>query len=100
MQAELKLPEKGHDTLPPVPFGASNLAELSEQFYQHRQARQQQVRDWLTSTPPEQFTLQEEERFLDLGLQTALGQYFAGQFVEEAGKLVYASLFAKAGYLN
>ena len=83
-----------------VPFSASNLKELKEQLNQSRLERQEQVRNWLAQTPAEQFGIEEEERFLSLRLQTVTGKNFAGQFVEEEGRLLYASLFAKAGYLN
>lgn len=84
---------------PLVPFSATNLQELREQLNQSRLERQEQVRNWLAQTPAEQFGIQEEERFISLRLQTVMGKNFAGQFVEEEGRLVYASLFAKPGYL-
>lgn len=85
---------------PLVPFSASNLKELREQLNQSRLERQEQVRNWLAQTPAEQFAIEEEERFLSLRLQTLTGKNFAGQFVEEEGRLLYASLFAKPGYLS
>jgi len=85
---------------PLVPFSASNLKELREQLNQSRLERQEQVRNWLAQTPAEQFGIEEEERFLSLRLQTVTGKNFAGQYVEEEGRLLYASLFAKPGYLN
>lgn len=85
---------------PLVPFSTSNLQELREQLNQSRLERQEQVRNWLAQTPAEQFGIEEEERFLSLRLQTVTGKNFAGQFVEEEGRLLYASLFAKPGYLN
>ena len=87
-------------TKPLPPFPASNLQELREQLNQSRCDRQQQVRNWLVETPAEQFELDEEERFLSLRLHTVTGKNFAGQIVEEEGRLVYASLFAKPGYLQ
>ncbi|HBB34958.1 MAG TPA: hypothetical protein DDZ80_15620 [Cyanobacteria bacterium UBA8803] len=85
---------------PLVPFSASNLQELRAQLNQSRLERQEQIRHWLAQTPAEQFEIEEEERFLSLRLQTVTGNNFAGQFVEEEGHLLYASLFAKPGYLN
>lgn len=82
------------------PFWASNLQELREQLNQSRLERQEQVRNWLAETPAEQFAINEEERFLTLRLHTVTGNNFAGQFVEEEGRLMYASLFAKPAYLN
>lgn len=82
-----------------VPFAASNLEELRSQLHQSRLDLQQQVRNAIANTPAENFQTQEEERFLELRLQTVTGNNFAGQFVEEEGNLVYASLFAKPGYL-
>ncbi len=85
---------------PLIPLCASNLQDLREQLNQSRLERQEQVRNWLAETPAQQFEIKEEERFLSLRLQTVTGNNFAGQFVEEEGRLVYASLFAKPGYLN
>jgi hypothetical protein len=82
------------------PFAAHTLPELREQLRISRQERQEEVRDWLARTPAEQFKLQEEERYVDLKLHTVAGLNFAGQVVEEDGKLLYASLFAKPEYLQ
>lgn len=87
------------ETKPLAPFSASNLSELRERLHQSRLKRQQQARTWLAHTPREQFEVKEEERFMSLRLQTVTGKHFAGQFVEEEGRLVYASVFAKPGYL-
>jgi len=76
-------------------FSARNLQELRKQLLQSRVERQEQVSNWVARTPAEKFKISETERFLDLRLQTAIGKKFAGQFVEEKGRLVYASLFAK-----
>jgi hypothetical protein len=84
---------------PLVPLCASNLQELREQLNQSRLERQEQVRNWLAQTPKQKFQIKEEERFMTLRLQTVTGKNFAGQFVEEEGRLLYASLFAKPGYL-
>jgi hypothetical protein len=84
---------------PLLPFSASNLQELREQLNQSRLERQEQVRNWLAQTPKQNFQIKEEERFMSFRLQTVRGKNFAGQFVEEEGRLLYASLFAKPGYL-
>lgn len=91
--------EKNLDVKPLPRLDASNLKELREQLQQSRAQRQEQVRNWLSETPAEQFEIKEEERFIKLKLQTVIGHNFAGQFVEESGRLVYGSLFAKPGYL-
>ncbi|HEY9851649.1 MAG TPA: DUF6569 family protein [Leptolyngbyaceae cyanobacterium] len=83
----------------PVPFPASNLQELRYQLQKNRQQLQEKVIDQLAKTPAEKFSINEEERFCELRLNTAIGNNFAGQFVEDAGKLVYASIFAKPEYL-
>ncbi len=83
----------------PLPFEASNLTELREQLAKSRDRFQEKVQDHLQNTPKEKFEIQEEERFLSLHLKTALGNNFAGQFVENDGQLAYASLFAKPEYL-
>lgn len=84
---------------PLVPFSASNLQELRERLNQSRLERQEQVRNWLAQIPKQKFQIKEEERFMSLSLQTVKGKNFAGQFVEEEGRLLYASLFAKPRYL-
>jgi hypothetical protein len=84
----------------PTPFPARNLQELRAQLRHSRQALEKQVSDWLARTPHEKFRLQEEERFLNLRLLTVTGNSFAGQVVEDGGRLVYASLFAKPEYIS
>lgn len=84
---------------PPLPFAASNLQEVRSLLHESRLALQEQVRNHLAQTPAEKFQIKEEERFLNLRLSTVTGKNFAGQFVEEEGRLVYASLFAKPGYI-
>ncbi len=91
--------EKDFEVKPLIDFTASNLKELRSQLQQSRLRHQEQVRNWLAEIPVEQFEVQEEERFLELRLQTVIGNNFVGQFVEEEGRLVYASMFAKPGYL-
>jgi hypothetical protein len=83
----------------PQPFAASSLAELRPALAESRRERLGQVHDALARTPAERFQKQEEERFLDLRLFTALGQNFAGQYVEQDGRLVYVSLTARSKYL-
>jgi hypothetical protein len=82
------------------PFKAENLAQLREKLQQSRQQIQESVRQSLVKTPWESFEIQEEERFLSLQLSTAIGKNFAGQFVQEEGQLVYASLCAKPEYFS
>ena len=84
---------------PLVPFSACNLGELREQLNQSRLKCQEKVHQWLARTPREQFQVKEEERFMSLRLQTVTGKNFVGQFVEEEGRLVYASLFPRSRYL-
>ncbi|EDX74094.1 hypothetical protein MC7420_4079 [Coleofasciculus chthonoplastes PCC 7420] len=84
----------------PIPFAAHTLTQLRQHLHQSRLEKQEQVRYGLAQTPVETFNVQEEERFCDFRLKTALGKNFAGQFVEESGQVVYASLFAKPEYLS
>lgn len=84
----------------PRPFAATNLRELREQLQQSRLQLQQQVRGYLEKTPAQKFEVREEERFLNMRLQTATSKDFAGQFVEEEGELVYASLFATPEFFS
>ncbi|HAZ48786.1 MAG TPA: hypothetical protein DDW76_09700 [Cyanobacteria bacterium UBA11369] len=83
----------------PVTFAASSLLQLRSQLQESRHRLQSKVTSQLANTPAEQFNVQEEERFCELRLKTALGNNFAGQFVEEKGRVVYASIFAKPEYL-
>jgi len=82
-----------------LPFVANSLRELRQQLVASRQARFQQVHDWLQRTPADQFDRQEEENYLGLRLYTASGKNFVGQFVEDEGRLVYASVAARSKYL-
>jgi hypothetical protein len=83
----------------PAPFAVCSLPELRRQLAESRRQRQDHLRAVLARTPAEQFDKQEEERFLNLRLFTALGENFSGQYVEEGGRVVYASLCARPQYL-
>ncbi len=92
-RAALPLPERR-------PFAATSLAELRSQLRASRQERLDCVRGWLERTPAQQFAHQEEERYLDLRLYTAQGEDFAGQYITDEGRLVYASLTARQRQLQ
>jgi hypothetical protein len=81
-----------------VPFYAKNLAELRQRLVESRQQMYAEVQSNLANTPSEQFEVTKVEKFLSLQLKTINGNNFAGEFVEEEGKLVYASMFAKLEY--
>ncbi|AFY58757.1 hypothetical protein Riv7116_6421 [Rivularia sp. PCC 7116] len=81
-----------------IPFSATNLAELRQQLIESRQQMYAEVQSNLAKTPPEQFEVTKQEKFLNLRLKTIEGNNFAGEFVEEDGNLVYASVFAKSEY--
>lgn len=83
----------------PLAFPVGSLQKLRQKLEKNRLNLQKQVLKNLENTPQEKFKLKEEERFLNFRLQTAEGNNFAGQFVEEDGQVVYASLFAKPKYL-
>ena len=84
---------------PITPFSAMNLAELRQQLVESRQQIYAEVQSNLANTPLEKFEVTKEEKFLDLQLKTVEGTNFAGEFVEEQGNLVYASVFAKSEYV-
>jgi hypothetical protein len=86
--------------LPVLPFAAGSLRELRAQLFASRQARVLRIQEWLSRTPADPLDRREEEGYLGLRLYTAAGKRFVGQFVEDAGRLVYASLTARAGYLE
>lgn len=99
--AAMYLEQKGETTpQKAVPFAARSLQEVRSQLRESRLQLQESLRKSLKETRGEHFQVQEEERFLGLRLKTAIGQNFAGQFVEEEGQLVYASLFAKPEYFQ
>lgn len=81
-----------------TPFPAKNLADLRQQLVESRQQMYAEVQNNLANTPSENFEVTKEEKFLDLRLKTIQGNNFAGEFVEEDGNLVYASVFAKSEY--
>ncbi|RMH72700.1 MAG: hypothetical protein D6680_18415 [Cyanobacteria bacterium J007] len=93
---------KGEAVREPIaePFPVKSLAELRESLQDSRQQLQQTLQENLAKTPQQTFEVREEERFLNLRLKTAIGDQFAGQFVEADDELIYASLFAKPEYLN
>ena len=84
----------------PAPFAARSLAELSQKLAEARQQREERLQRALQAVPRERLQRQEEERFLGLRLYTAQSERFAGQYVEEDGRLVYASLAATPRYLD
>lgn len=77
-------------------FSAQTLPELRRELLDRRYWQQQQVNHWLAKTPADKFTIKEEERLGKLRLYAMTGHNFAGQYVEEKEKLVYASVFAKS----
>jgi hypothetical protein len=84
----------------PEPLPGRNLAELRGQLEQVRQIRAERIRAALARMPVERLRREEQERYLNLRLYTASGERFAGQYVEEDGRLVYASLSARSQWLQ
>ncbi len=76
-------------------FAASNLQELRQELQQSRQQLRDHLSHCLVKTPAQTFEVKQEESFLSLTLNTAIGSDFSGQFVEEDGQLLYLSLYAK-----
>lgn len=81
-------------------FAVNNLSELRQSLQELRSERSQEIKNSLAAIPAQNFQVSEEERFCDFRLKTAISQNFAGQFVEDSGQLVYASLFAKPDFLE
>jgi hypothetical protein len=75
-------------------LGGRTLAELRGRLADRRDARQRELVEALAKTPSGPFAFKEEERYVDLRLLTATSPRFAGQVVEERGRVVYASLTA------
>jgi hypothetical protein len=97
--AALQFENDGRPLPSPEPLAARSLLELRRQVAFLRKERQQRMLELLARTPSERFQRREEERYLDLRLCTAEGKNFAGQYVEQDGAVVYASLFARPAYL-
>lgn len=84
----------------PEPLPAGNLRELRGQLELARQRRGDRVRAALARMPVERLKRAEQERYLNLRLYTVSGENFAGQYVEEEGRLVYASLSSRTKWLQ
>jgi hypothetical protein len=80
---------------PAEPLPATTLPQLRSALAESRQSRLRAMYDGLASAQPERFDKREEERYLGLRLFTAISQKFAGQYVLDEGRLVYASLSAR-----
>ncbi len=78
----------------PEPFEADSLSALRNTLQHERQLREQKVLNWLNQIPHEPVKIEEEERYLDLRMNTVEGEHLAGQFIIDENRLVYASLFA------
>ncbi len=84
----------------PEPLPAGDLRELRARLELARQQRTERVRENLARMPAQRFERTEEERYLQMRLYTVGGEHFAGQYVEDDGQLVYASLFARGKVLD
>jgi hypothetical protein len=74
---------------------ASTVEELRVALETDRRAVTEEVRAALADAPWQPTELVEQERFLDLRLSTVQGAGLAGQLVNDADRLVYASIFAR-----
>ena len=80
---------------PALPYRAGNLAELRAELERDRAARMERVASWLAEPAVGgEWSVAEEERYLDLRLSTVTGDGIAGQVVTRDGRPVYASLFS------
>ena len=95
MELERQIEER-----PALPFAARNLGELRSELTASREARIRRVHGWLARTPADRLERQEQESYLGLKLFTGTGKDFVGQYVEDEGRLVYASLTARTRYLE
>jgi hypothetical protein len=98
--AALETEERSPEAQVPELLPARDLPGLRRELTGLRARRQQHILDVLARTPAEHFDRREEDRYLDLRLYTALGERYAGQYVEQDGRAVYASLFARAHWLS
>ncbi|MEV5411226.1 DUF6569 family protein [Thermopolyspora sp. NPDC052614] len=75
------------------PYEADGPAELRAELARDRAARMDEIASWMAVPASGTWTVQEEERYLDLRLSTVTGDHVAGQVVTDGERLVYASLF-------
>jgi hypothetical protein len=85
---------------PALPFAADSLLELRDKLIASRADRLQRILGWLARTPADRLDRHEAESYLGLKLFTATGKHYVGQYVEDEGRLVYASLTARAAFLE
>ncbi|MVU81510.1 hypothetical protein GPX89_30255 [Nocardia sp. ET3-3] len=76
----------------PEPFAATDLAGLRSELTRSRDHHTEDLASWMP-TDTEMYTI-EDDRYLDLRLQTLTGTQVAGQVVTEHDRPIYASLFA------
>ena len=79
-------------------FSARSLGGLRDELNEKRQGVMENLQSVMEGTPKETFNRQEQERFLDMRLDTVAGRNFAGQIVEEKDRLLYVSIAAKYKY--
>lgn len=82
------------------PFVARNLPDLRRELEESRRLRLDRVQQWLTQAPEETFEKEEQERYLDLRLINVRGERFIGQYVEDKGQMVYASIVGRDAYVR
>jgi hypothetical protein len=81
------------------PLAGETLEQIEQSLRGERQARSQRLLSAIEAVGPQEFSLQQEESYLDHTLSTAEGKDFTGQIVKRADSLVYASVFARAASL-
>jgi hypothetical protein len=94
--AMLEEKRKGKQEEAPIPFSAGTVGQLRERLQESRHHALEQIRDSVKMLSEETLEKTEEERYLKMTLNTVHSNNFSGQIVDEGGRLVYASLFAKA----
>ena len=96
---EIERRNSASETTTALPFHGKDLEDVRRQLMESRKATTQRLMESLRTMKPEQFEIEEEERFLELRLSTVTSRNFTGQIVQEGGDLVYASIFARQQYL-
>lgn len=89
----------GKETKADDAFSADSLENLRRELDEAREARKKAVMEILDGTPKENFTPEENERYLDKALYTVDGENFSGQFVRDDERTIYVSIAAKPAYL-
>lgn len=93
---EEKISGKTETIKPPIAGG--DIKEIRKNLIEERAALKQTLIEIIGKTPAEQLKSTEEERYIDLRLNTVESDNYTGQVVMDAKTLIYASIFIRNQY--